>query len=75
MTKQLPRDPENMNGKRAAWAANALAVFMAETGVDKEDALCDLLADLMHWCDRNDDDFDKALNRARWHYDAEVAPG
>jgi len=46
---------------------------MAETGTDLEDALADLLADLMHWADRNSHDFDAALERARWHYEAETA--
>ncbi len=70
--QQLPPDPEGMNGDRAKWAAVALATFMAETGTDDEDALGDLLADLMHWSDRNNYDFDDALDRARCHYEAET---
>lgn len=72
MTKQLPPDPENMNDKRAAWAESALETFMDATGADKEDALADFLADLMHWCDRNEGDFDAAMSRARYHYEAET---
>jgi hypothetical protein len=73
MTRNLPPDPDNMNGSRAEWAGAALSAFMRETGTDQEDALVDLLADLMHWADRNGYDFDAALERARGHYEAETA--
>jgi hypothetical protein len=72
MRCKLPPDPENMNADRASWAGNALTTFMRETGADEEDALGDLLTDLMHWCDRNNYDFDLALDRARGHYEAET---
>lgn len=68
----LPPDPDGKNGDRAAWAGAALAKFMEVTGTDKEDAGGDLLGDLMHWCDRNNYDFDAALARARAHYEAET---
>lgn len=70
--RKLPPDPEGMNDKRAAWADVALATFITQTGTDKEDAVGDLLGDLMHWCDRNNYDFDAALDRARHHYEAET---
>lgn len=69
----LPPDPENMNDSRAEWAGLALSAFMERTGADQEDALGDLLGDLMHWSDRNNFDFELALERARWHYDAETS--
>lgn len=69
---RLPPDPENMNGSRAAWASVALRAFMGVTGTDRADAPCDLLADLMHWADRNDFDFELVLDRARWHYAEET---
>ena len=69
---QFPPDPEGMNDSRAEWAGAALSAFMRETGTDEEDALGDLLADLIHWCDRNKYDFDAALDRARGHYEAET---
>jgi hypothetical protein len=72
MTCKLPPDPEGMNEKRTAWAGLAIAAFMAATGTEPGDALPDLLADLMHWSDRNDTDFDAALERARDHYEAET---
>jgi hypothetical protein len=70
--KQLPPDPDNQNDDRAAWAAAALTAFRGETGADEEEALGDLLADLMHWSDRNNFDFESALFRARGHYEAET---
>jgi hypothetical protein len=69
----LPPDPEGMNDRRSAWAGQALATFRLATGADEHDALPDLLADLMHWCDRHDYDFEIAFDRARWHYEAETA--
>jgi hypothetical protein len=68
----LPPDPEGMNGKRAKWAGCALLRFRKLTGTDEPDALCDLLADLMHWCDRNGQDFGQQLARAKEHYAAET---
>ena len=69
---QLPAEPEGMNDRHAEWAGLAIAAFMTATGTDGEDALGDLLTDLMHWADRNDYDFDAALFRAQGHYDAEM---
>lgn len=72
--RALPPDPDGMNEERAEWADAAVSAFQAETRVDLEDALCDLLADLMHWSDRNGFDFDNELRRARDHYDEETTP-
>ena len=72
MTSTLPADPEGMNEDRAAWAGSALQNFKQTTGTDLEDSLGDLLADLMHWADRNDFDFGLAIDRARYHYLAET---
>jgi len=68
----LSPDPEGMNDERSAWAAAALAAFITETGTDEEGARGDLLGDLMHWCDRNNYDFEAMLSRARGHYEAET---
>lgn len=72
-TKAIPADPEVMNERRAEWAAVALSEFRRETGADIGDAASDLLADLMHWCDRNEQDFEEELRRARMHYEFETA--
>lgn len=66
------QDPDRMNDRRSAWATAAPHAFIDETGTDEGDALGDLLADLMHWCDRHDYDFDLALDRARGPYEAET---
>jgi hypothetical protein len=71
-TKPLPPDPEMLNPNRALWAAAALAEFRRQTGADLADALSDLLADLMHWCDRFGQDFPKELRRALYHYEEET---
>jgi hypothetical protein len=73
MKKKLPPGPEGMNEERAEWAGAALRHFQWITGTDYEDALGDLLGDLMHWSDRNNFDFEAALYRARAHYQAETA--
>lgn len=39
-----------------------------------DEALIDLLADLVHWTDGNGLDFQTALDHAQFHHDAEVQP-
>ena len=63
---------EPSNADRALWAAAAVEEFRRQTGTDPQDALCDLLADLLHWCDRSDQDFLTELRRALHHYEAEA---
>jgi hypothetical protein len=72
MKNKLPPDVDGRNGERALWAKAALQALMTETGVDYEDALGDLLGDLMHLADREPFDFEAALDRARGHYAAET---
>jgi hypothetical protein len=73
MDKTLPPDPEGMNDARAEWAGAALRHFQCITGTDYEDCLGDLLSDLMHWADRSNFDFNAALDRGRYHYEAETS--
>ena len=64
------------NRDRATWAAYAMDTFEKETGIsgdDVQDTLSDLLADLMHWAEFSAYDFDTELERARWHFQAELA--
>lgn len=72
---QLPPDPDGQNDNRATWADQAVRAFRYTTGTDREDALSDLLCDLMHLCDRDAKlgDFESQLRRARGHYAAETA--
>lgn len=64
--------PDGRNTQRAAAAASALDAFRLHTGADLEDAASDLLADLMHWCDRHGPGFAVELLRAHTHYAAET---
>lgn len=74
ISRRVPPDPDRMNDDRSNWAETALQAFVDVTGTDREDAVADLLADLMHWCDRNSSlSFDEELARARFHYNAETA--
>jgi hypothetical protein len=68
----LPPDPDGMNDKRSTWAGAAISAFQRATGTDDDSVLCDLLADLMHWADRNDYDFNAFLDESREHYKAET---
>jgi len=70
--KKLPPDPEKKNGKRSGLAKDALLAFTASSGTDPEDAVCDLLTDLAHWCDRNGTTLTKELGRASRNYDEET---
>ncbi len=78
-------DPRNAD--RSSWGELAVVSFASVTGLspdvqlDPETVLCDLLVDLMHWCDvpkAKDSlvesvDFESALQRAREHYSQECA--
>ena len=73
------------NADRAMWGSTAMTSFARAVGqdldlqVDPETVLCDLLTDLMHWCDLQKTldhlaepvDFESALGRARRHHGAE----
>jgi hypothetical protein len=71
--KPVRPDPKSLNAYRALSAAIALDAFRRQTGADFEDAVCDLLADLMHWCDQFGQRFHEELRRARNHYGDETA--
>jgi hypothetical protein len=77
MKRRLPPDPEKLNDQRAGWAGDALTNFALATNMsvkhDKPEIVGDLLANIMHWCDRNSIDFDERLANARMHYAAETA--
>lgn len=75
LEQKLPPDPERMNAHRAQWAATALDTFVSVTGTEQEDAVSDLLTNLMHYCDRNRLDFNAELARAQTSYIEETIPG
>jgi hypothetical protein len=65
---KLPPDPDGQNEDRAEWAEAALAEFQKRTRCDRQDAISDLLADLMHLCDRTGEDFYQLLIFADGNY-------
>lgn len=70
----LPPDPDGMNERRAGWAVVALYGFASVTGCDPDgEAPGDLIADLIHWCDRNGQDFGRVLAHAVYHYRCETS--
>ena len=63
------------NEMRAEWAERAVDVFITIVATDREDAVADLLCDLMHLCQRQPErygSFEAALARGRANYQAEV---
>ncbi|VWC82153.1 hypothetical protein BLA39750_01283 [Burkholderia lata] len=69
----LPADPEGKNDDRASWAGTAINAFQQATRCEDGDAVADLLASLMHHCDRNGLSFETELGRARQHYAEETS--
>jgi hypothetical protein len=63
-------DGDLTNATRAQLAEMALAVI--EDGQGRELAVVDLLANLMHLCDRDGFDFDVLMAAAEDHYENEV---
>jgi len=67
-------DIERTNKDRAAMGAKLVDAYVAELGADDNaNTVCDILADLMHYCDTNEaqTDFADALRRAQSHYNEE----
>lgn len=61
-----------LNRNRAEWAANALDEFQRVCDTEVEDALADLLCDLMHYANQTHFNFDDELARAKRHFDEEM---
>lgn len=67
------------NAQRAAWAETALLKYsIAKEGGEElydipESVLTDILADLMHYAARESIDFNRCLDQATGHYEAEVS--
>lgn len=66
---------EPTNADRAARGGNALDTYRFSPGMETErqSALGDLLADLMHYAGQEDLDFESALRTAEMHYAEELA--
>lgn len=56
------------NSKRATLALNALP---RHARADRETAITDLVANLLHLCDREGLDFEEITERALWHHRTE----
>ncbi len=70
--KAPPLDKELTNRDRAMFAAQAILEYRTITNSEDCDVLSDLLGDLKHWADQNEQDFDAELARAELHYAEEV---
>jgi hypothetical protein len=66
-------DLDGENGSRALRGSDAVRGFQSSTHCDDDDALSDLLADLMHHSDREGPDFTAALQRATLSYELDTA--
>ena len=76
-TSELPRDypGDYNNDDRAGWALEAIMSSIYSRSAcagDYEEAISDLLVDLMHLCDRKKLNFDELLQQAQWHHIEEV---
>lgn len=71
-TGEAVGDPDGMNARRAEWGGEAIDRFQQITGTEDEDALADLLCDLMHWARESNQSFHLELCRAVTHYEAET---
>ena len=70
MTDKIKESEEERNQFRAHMACRALEPYSDEDP-DPESNLRDLLADILHWCERNNIDFEAGLTMARIHHEAE----
>jgi hypothetical protein len=64
----LPPNPDGLNSARAEWAQAAIIAFRKVTGTEEEEALSDLLCDLMHLANRQGENFYESLGRAINNY-------
>ena len=67
------KDPQGDNTYRANVAIRIVDRFAKETNTDDEDALCDLLCNLLHYAHCSDIDFATELRKACNHFAAETS--
>lgn len=63
---------KDKNRTRARRAQYSLDAYKTACPTDDDDALCDLLTDLMHYADMTNTGFEEELDRAQMHYNAEL---
>ena len=71
-TKPKAKRLSTKNQERAKAAQKCVFVFMDTTGTDKEDVLCDLICNLRHWADWQNQNWDREVCRGLNHYDQET---
>ncbi len=70
---QHPDEPGHLcEGTLRSYAEKAARAVNAYMEEDYEQAIVDLLSDLMHLADREGEDFESLLETARGHYLAEI---
>lgn len=71
---RLPPDTDGFNDQRADFARTIVVVYRALTHSGQEEAVTDILNNLMHLCDRDPGfgNFEKELARAVQNYDWET---
>lgn len=72
--RKLPPDPEGLNDVRSETGRKALYAFCKATSTDIEDAVADLIANIMHACDRHSElgDFVTCFARSERQYLEEI---
>jgi hypothetical protein len=68
-----PRYVGVTNRDRARWAEIALRYYQVETGSEDEDAIADLIGDLMHLARHRRLDPHEQAERGRYHFGEEEA--
>lgn len=66
------KDPDGMNDIRTECGGHDIKSIMDETGTELDNALPDILANLMHWASANNVDFTAELVRAGTNFKTET---
>lgn len=69
ITDGAPR--QRSNGDNAADADEMLSLVRDADSLAQDEVLRDALTNILHWCDREGVDFEKALRMAKGHHEAE----
>ncbi len=72
MSDDMPPDPDKRNVWRARFANSAIFAFSQASPPAYESSLDRLLCCLMHWSDRNGENFEAELNQAKLRYNRQT---
>lgn len=67
------KDPDKLNSRRAAWGLLTQKYFQQMTGSEDENAISDLIADLLHTAHGMGQDPAEELRRAVFQFNAETS--